>query len=63
MDLSSHQKPSLFRRVLFTIRRNTVSVGFPALVAYLIYTDYSRTQAYKTSQRLLATTQLKSKGM
>lgn len=36
--------------VLFTIRRNLISVLFPTLCAWAIYADWSRTQRYKANK-------------
>ena len=32
------------------VRRNLVSVAVPLITGYLIYKDYTRTQAYKASK-------------
>jgi len=46
------ENPPIAIQVFRLVRRNAISVGFPLVAGYLIYKDYSRTQAYK-AQKIL----------
>jgi len=42
--------PPAISNILFTVRRNLVSVLFPFGVSWSIYADWIRTQTYKTNK-------------